>query len=379
MKVLISGTAGAGGWPSPGCECASCGRLDPGHRRPTSVVLSGSVRLPPTGPFPSGHRASSGPDGLTVTTPGGRRVLYAAPLRSPVPQDGPATPQDGLLLPCGGEDGRRALPSPDDRPTGSRGGEDGCGPAPDLVLADVLERPERLGDLRRRGLVGPRTHVIAVDVDHRVPTEAELARRAALWGVRVVPDGTVVDLGEAPPAPAPVPRRTLLLGGSRSGKSAEAELRLAAEPGVLYVATGPSGEGDPEWLRRIEAHRHRRPAHWGTTETTDLAGLLRSATIPLLIDGLGTWVAAVFDECDAWSGENGRDAVAARFDELVDAWRRARVRVVAVSDEVGLGVVPATSGGRLFRDALGRLNQRLAGESEDVALVVAGRLLPLPI
>ncbi|MFC7643622.1 bifunctional adenosylcobinamide kinase/adenosylcobinamide-phosphate guanylyltransferase [Streptosporangium lutulentum] len=120
----------------------------------------------------------------------------------------------------------------------------------------------------------------------------------------------------------------------------------------------------------------------------------------MLIDGLGTWVAAVFDECDAWadggstngesggSGENtgsggggrdGRDAVTARCDELVAAWRQARARIVAVSDEVGLGVVPVTSSGRMFRDTLGRLNQRLALESEDVALVVSGRLLPLPL
>ncbi|GAA2912849.1 bifunctional adenosylcobinamide kinase/adenosylcobinamide-phosphate guanylyltransferase [Streptosporangium fragile] len=351
MKVLISGTAGAGGWPAPGCECASCARLAPGHRRPTSVVLADSVRLPPAGPLPPGYRASAGPDGLVVTTPGGRRVLYAAPLPFPAPDDGPATPY---------------------------GGWDGEEGAVNLALVDVLERPERLGDLRRRGLVGTRTHVVAVDVDHRVPSGAELARRARLWGVRVVADGTVLDLDEAPPEPDPFPRRTLLLGGTRSGKSAEAELRLAAEPEVLYVATGPSGEGDPEWLRRIETHRRRRPAHWDTAETTDLAGLLGSATTPLLVDGLGTWVAAVFDECDAWSGEDGRDAVAARCDELVAAWRRTRVRVVAVSDEVGLGVVPATAGGRLFRDALGRLNQRLARESEDVALVVAGRLLPLP-
>nr|BFE88603.1 bifunctional adenosylcobinamide kinase/adenosylcobinamide-phosphate guanylyltransferase [Planobispora longispora] len=180
--------------------------------------------------------------------------------------------------------------------------------------------------------------------------------------------------------PAPQPRRTLLLGGSRSGKSAEAELRLLAEPEVVYVATGPSGGGDPEWLARIRGHRDRRPAHWDTVETTDLAGLLGTARTPLLIDGLGTWITAVFDECGAWEGgAAARERVDARCDELVAAWRRTRSRVVAVSDEVGLGVVPATSSGRAFRDALGRLNQRLAAESEDVSLVVAGRLLPLPI
>ncbi|MGS2640616.1 bifunctional adenosylcobinamide kinase/adenosylcobinamide-phosphate guanylyltransferase [Streptosporangium sp. LJ11] len=414
MKILISGTASAGGWPAPDCGCASCARVTPG-RRPVSVILDvpvvpggalmpgdpmplvgpggsvpldgsvtpggsgtpggstapgGLARLPPAGPLPPGYHTSTGPDGLAVTTPGGRRVLHAA-------SSSPGSPAYGE--PPRGERGVR------------EGDAGGAGGALDLVLLDVLDRPERLGDLRRRGLVGERTHVVAVGVDHRVPTEAELIRRAALWGVRVVPDGTIVDTGEPPPARVPPPKRTLLLGGSRSGKSAEAELRLAAEPEVLYVATGPSGAGDPEWLRRVRAHRDRRPAHWRTVETTDLAGLLRSADVPLLIDGLGTWVAAVFDECDAWpggdgstredggDGGNGGKAVAARCDDLVAAWRQTRVRVVAVSDEVGLGVVPGTAAGRMFRDALGRLNQRLALESEDATLVVSGRLLPLPV
>lgn len=374
VKVLISGTAGADGWPARGCGCASCLRLSPGHRRPAEIVLlpghdtppasldDHSVRLPPPGPvrLPAGYRVSTGPGGLVLTAPGGHRILYAAPPAGP-----PARPGGG------GSADRRSPERP--------GCPDDGRAVFDLVLMDVLDRPERLGDLRRRGAVTDRTHVVAVHIDHRVPTEAELARRAALWGVRAVPDGTVLDLGEPAPARVPLPRRTLLLGGARSGKSAEAELRLATEPRVRYVATGPSGDGDAEWGRRIRAHRERRPAHWETAETTDLAGLVRSTEIPLLVDGLGTWVAAVFDECGAWSGGDGLDAVAARCDELVTAWRRPGAPVVAVSDEVGLGVVPATSSGRMFRDVLGRLNQRLAHESEEVTLVVAGRLLPLPL
>jgi adenosylcobinamide kinase / adenosylcobinamide-phosphate guanylyltransferase len=445
VKVLISGTAGADGWPLPDCGCASCARLTPGHRRPTMIVLPDSVRFPPTGPLPSGYRITTDADGLTITTPDGDRLLYAAPLPTPSPgrhgeqQAGPwsSTPMDIRQESLDQGVPKQGAPDPEipDRKPLDQGSPDREAPdqkalgqeapdqeapdeeapdrkapgqeALDLVLMDVLNQPERLGDLRRRGLIGKRTQVVAVDIDHRVPAEAELARRAALWGVRAVPDGTVIDTREPAPSLPPPPRRTLLLGGTRSGKSAEAELRLAAEPEVLYVATGPSGGDDPEWRRRVDAHRSRRPAHWGTVETTDLAGLLRTATAPMLIDGLGTWVAAIFDECDAWSdgdstygekdekdGDNGdgenraggngsvrdaRDAVTARCDELVEAWRQTRARVVAVSDEVGLGVVPATSSGRMFRDALGRLNQRLALESEDVTLVVSGRLLPLPI
>ncbi|GAA3118746.1 adenosylcobinamide kinase/adenosylcobinamide phosphate guanyltransferase [Streptosporangium carneum] len=353
------------------------------------------VRLPLPGPgvgVPPGYLVSTGQDGLLLTTPHGHRILYAAPPHLPsfpVPvRPEPAEPSraDGDRTgdaPLNGSPPTPLNGSPTEPLPGPPGpvSDSPSGPACDLVLVDVLDRPELLGDLRRRGVVAERTHVVAVHVDHRVPSEDELARRALLWGVRVVPDGTVLDLGEPAPARPPLPRRTLLLGGTRSGKSAEAEVRLAAEPEVRYVATGPSGDGDAEWGRRVRAHRERRPAHWETVETTDLAGLLRTSRTPMLVDGLGTWVAAVFDECDAWSGgdEGGRDAVAARCDELVAAWRQARSRVVAVSDEVGLGVVPATSSGRMFRDVLGRLNQRLAAESEEVALVVAGRLLPLPL
>ncbi|MEU7746921.1 bifunctional adenosylcobinamide kinase/adenosylcobinamide-phosphate guanylyltransferase [Nonomuraea sp. NPDC049158] len=239
------------------------------------------------------------------------------------------------------------------------------------MLVDPLDRPERIGLLRRAGLVGGGTQVVAVGLDHRVRSEEELSRRLALWNVRAVPDGTTLDTAlAAPPAPTQ-PRRVLLLGGSRSGKSAEAELRLAAEPYVTYVATGSRGEGDGEWAARVRAHRERRPAHWATVETTDLTGAIRAATTPLLVDGLGTWLAAVFDECGAWEGD--RAPVAERCDELVAAWRGTTQRIVAVSDEVGMGVVPATASGRAFRDELGRLNERLADESEYVALVIAGR------
>ena len=98
----------------------------------------------------------------------------------------------------------------------------------------------------------------------------------------------------------------------------------------------------------------------------------------MLIDGIGTWLAAVLDEC-GWDPRDGaaRATAAARTAELVGAWRQACGYVVAVSDETGLGVVPASAAGRLFRDELGRLNQALAAESEEAELVVAGQVLPL--
>ena len=115
--------------------------------------------------------------------------------------------------------------------------------------------------------------------------------------------------------------------------------------------------------------------------------MLAAARGAVLIDGIGTWLAAVLDECGAWDGADGEQRgargagaagrVAARTAELVAAWRQARGYVVAVSDEAGLGVVPATAAGRVFRDELGRLNQALAAESEETELIVAGRVLPL--
>lgn len=246
----------------------------------------------------------------------------------------------------------------------------------DLVLLDLLAAPHQLGELRRLGAVTNATQVLCAHVDHRVSSPAELDRRLALWGVRLPPDGSTVSTTTTP-ATRPQPRRALVLGGARSGKSEEAELRLAGEPAVTYVATGIDRGDDPEWRARIARHRRRRPPGWRTVETTDLAAVLREGDGPLLVDGLGGWLAAMMDECGAWGG-GATDRMRARTDGLVSAWQQTAAHVVAVSDEVGGGVVPETSAGRRFRDELGVLNQRIAGESEEVALVVAGRVLPLP-
>jgi adenosylcobinamide kinase/adenosylcobinamide-phosphate guanylyltransferase len=99
----------------------------------------------------------------------------------------------------------------------------------------------------------------------------------------------------------------------------------------------------------------------------------------LLIDGIGTWLAAVLDETGAWTEDRAaEEKIAERVAELVAAWRQTTAHVVAVSDQVGSGVHPATRSGRMFRDQLGWLNQRLAAESEQTVLVVAGRVTILP-
>ncbi|MFL6110828.1 MAG: bifunctional adenosylcobinamide kinase/adenosylcobinamide-phosphate guanylyltransferase [Catenulispora sp.] len=176
---------------------------------------------------------------------------------------------------------------------------------------------------------------------------------------------------------SPSVTRTLLLGGARSGKSSEAERRLTLlTDDALYVATGGRRDGDAEWAERVRRHRERRPSSWETVESTDVASVLRSATRPVLVDCLTLWLTAVMDEVEAWDDTawagGGRQALAERFDELEDAWRTVRVPVLAVSNEVGLGIVPESAGVRRFRDEQGRLNQRIAAASESVVLIVAG-------
>jgi adenosylcobinamide kinase/adenosylcobinamide-phosphate guanylyltransferase len=257
------------------------------------------------------------------------------------------------------------------------------GAAPyDIAFLDLLGDPAQLGRLRARGLVTADTITAVAFADHRVSGLAELERRCGFWRVAVPGDGDLVTTDRSAKKGLTetwVPWRVLVMGGARSGKSERAELRLAGEPEVTYVATAPrwrDGAGDREWAARVAAHRARRPAWWRTAETTDLATVLASARGAVLIDGIGTWLAAVLDECDGWGG-SAASQVAGRITELIAAWRQAGALVVAVSDEAGMGVVPATPAGRLFRDELGRLNQALAAESEEAELVIAGRVLPL--
>lgn len=165
-----------------------------------------------------------------------------------------------------------------------------------------------------------------------------------------------------------------MLGGTRSGKSAYAEGLLAAEAPVRYLATARADPSDAEWTSRIGAHRARRPPSWRTVEDAELvAELSRATESPLLVDDLATWLTGVLDDAGAWEGDAAASgAVALQVDALVAAVERYPGRLVLVSAEVGLGVVPATRSGRLFRDELGALNTRLAQVCDEVLLLVAG-------
>jgi len=173
------------------------------------------------------------------------------------------------------------------------------------------------------------------------------------------------------------PFRVLVLGGARSGKSVTAERMLSGRTRVDYVACGMSvDDADPSWAERVRRHQERRPAHWTTLETLDLEDVLGSAdgaAVPLLVDCLSTWLAGVMDACGLWTGAAGADKeLADRVDGLLHAWRSTRRVVVAVSNEVGSGVVPATASGVRYRDELGRLNALIAAECEQVWLCTAG-------
>jgi adenosylcobinamide kinase/adenosylcobinamide-phosphate guanylyltransferase len=178
--------------------------------------------------------------------------------------------------------------------------------------------------------------------------------------------------------------RILVTGGVRSGKSRHAESLLAAAPSVAYVAPGPTleEEPDPDWAARLAAHQARRPEGWRTVESRDLAGALAdglAAGDAVMVDCLGTWLTAVMDSRGLWeaSSEEATAAVSGLVEDAVAVLGRQGGDVVLVTNEVGLGVVPAHRSGRLFRDLLGLVNQRLAAACDEVHLVIAGRVLKL--
>ncbi|MEU7609901.1 bifunctional adenosylcobinamide kinase/adenosylcobinamide-phosphate guanylyltransferase [Micromonospora sp. NPDC049204] len=166
----------------------------------------------------------------------------------------------------------------------------------------------------------------------------------------------------------------LVLGGIRSGKSEFAESLVTDAPVVRYVATAPEGDPeDTEWATRLAAHRARRPGSWTTEETTEdprrLADVLASAepNETLLVDDLGGWVTVLLDP-DYQPADD-----VATIAELAEAIRTCSARVVLVSPEVGLSLVPTTPLGRAFTDALGAANRAVADACDAVVLVVAGQ------
>jgi len=163
----------------------------------------------------------------------------------------------------------------------------------------------------------------------------------------------------------------LLLGGARSGKSALA-VELAGRSGapVVFLATGEAG--DEEMAARIARHRAERPAGWTTVEEPgelEAAVAAVAAGACLVVDCLSLWVANVL--------ERGPDAIEAEAERAAALAASRPGTTIAVSNEVGLGVVPATPLGRAYRDLLGRVNATWARQAAEAYLIVAGRRLRL--
>lgn len=172
----------------------------------------------------------------------------------------------------------------------------------------------------------------------------------------------------------PLTSSVLVLGGARSGKSSWAEQRLSYAIELDYVATGYPALDDGEWQQRIALHQARRPASWNTIETLEVADVLDTDDPkPVMVDCLTVWLTRVLDEVGAWSAEPGwDDALRSRTEQLRDAFARTTRPVIAVSNEVGQGIVPADPGSRLFRDQMGILNTMVAGVVDEVWFCTAG-------
>ena len=165
----------------------------------------------------------------------------------------------------------------------------------------------------------------------------------------------------------------VLLGGARSGKSSRA-VALAARSGgpVTFVATAEAG--DEEMAVRIAEHRAARPADWSTVEEPlelerVLSGAEPAATV--VVDCLSLWAANAIGRGDT------DPEIQEHAERAATAAARRRGLTVAVSNEVGLGIVPDTPLGRRYRDVLGRVNATWVAAADEAALVVAGRALPL--
>lgn len=176
-------------------------------------------------------------------------------------------------------------------------------------------------------------------------------------------------------------RLILILGGARSGKSDYAQ-RLAQEWGgtVLYVATAEAG--DTEMKQRIAVHQSKRPVEWVTLEAPRQVGqrirAIAVAVETVLLDCLTLLASNVLLGLpEGFSEEQAQAALDAEVDDLLAVYAESPAAWIIVSNEVGLGLVPPYPLGRVYRDVLGRVNQRLAQAADEVVFMVAGLTMRL--
>jgi len=180
-------------------------------------------------------------------------------------------------------------------------------------------------------------------------------------------------------------RNTLIIGGARSGKSNFAqELAMKMPQPVLFVATAEAG--DEEMRQRIETHKKARPDTWRTLEATTLVGkriCQEIGALPtVIVDCITLLVSNILNKHLDTDGELAEprlieEEVMAEIGLLVDCISRVNAGFIVVTNEVGQGLVPTSSMGRLYRDLLGKANQILVQNADDIYLMIAG--LPLKI
>ena len=359
---------------------------------PPAVVRACSDWVGPRTPVEL-HEITAGDD-LRLDTPAGDwrvRVLEAAHDAGSFGGSHDELAAEAVLFDVTNPDGDRLLYATDTGPLASSAIDAVHDAAFDIVLIeetfgdhvthhtghlDLATLPAALDRLREVGAIAAQTDVIAVHLSHHNPPEELLRARLGDLGVRLVDDGAV--LGRS--------TRTLILGGARSGKSAEAERRARTFPDVVYVATAGERPGDNEWAERVALHRARRPASWRTVEGHgDCLEVIRSSSPrqTVLVDCLTLWLAGVLDDAaggadwDAVPRSHMQAAADSAAKDLIEAIGSAQGTLLFVSNEVGMGIIAATASGRLFADLVGRLNQSVASACDETVLMVAGRTVEL--
>jgi adenosylcobinamide kinase/adenosylcobinamide-phosphate guanylyltransferase len=358
---------------------------------PASVINTCADWAGPHAPVVT-HILSAG-DSVHLDCPDGTWALDAIPANHD-PQERDAVAADALLFDITAPDGDRLLYATDTGPftpsmyshiakiTATNGPcrfiliEETFGDKTDHQTGhlDLHSLPAVLAKLRDIGTLDDSTDVVAVHLGHHNPVEPQLRVRLQDMGVALHPDGTY--LGRA--------HKTFILGGTRSGKSREAERLASGHVQVTYIATSATRPGDKEWQERVEAHQARRPAEWKTIEghTKAITQLHRASDKDfLIIDCLTLWLTGILDDAAQgaqWDDIPRHELIAAALDStqsLCDALTSSAAQVVVVSNEVGMGIIPATPSGRLFADLLGTANSQVAQCCDETVFMVAGTAL----
>ncbi len=422
MRIEVLGSGASDGWPNPWCSCLSCtAARTQGVRRTQSSVLVDGRLLIDLGPTAALHdlsqveavlithhhtdhhfaqawawRAWSDADRpLTVLAPASVlaearfdpsvttvearpgevhdvagfevRVLRANHTADAVLYDVTAPDGRSLLYACDtGVLPEETVAALDDRGLDVLLLELTGGSLTSHLSLDTW--PGELQRLEAVSAVTSSTRVFATHLGHANPPPDELDRLLVAHRANAARDGQVISTDGYGGY------RVLVLGGQSSGKSAYAESLMNGA--VTYVATAPSRPDDLDWQRRVAEHASRRPGHWETLETGDVAAVLAQDGGPLLVDDLGLWLTQVLD--GHWDSPDAREVFFRELHRLHQAWEGTSRRVVLVAPEVGSGIVPAHASGRLFADLLGRATTELARTADEVVQVVAGRARRLP-